>query len=146
MSDAKPTLDRALAKVRGKKMLSGEEFDALAQALEAHASAQESVIARPPRATGRLPSDMTPATLVDFRMPKTVQGNAYEHNGRLYEGWCRGVRYDIFCELVRMYEGDWENRQRLRTAIGNQPGTQARPDQFHLPPIPVTLHKGTAAA
>jgi hypothetical protein len=59
---------------------------------------------------------LQPGDLVEFQMPRTVQGGTYMLN-RAYYGTCRAP-YEVFCELARMREQDIIGLQEL----GNRRG------------------------
>ena len=134
---AHAAIEGALAKIRGKKMLSSEEFDALQEAMEARMQERPAPVA----STARPETITDMNTLVDFTCPSTVQGNPFEFQGKQYQGRCLGVPFYRYLDCVRAHHGDMENFARLRTPMGNQPGTFKQPRQIVTDPMPYTRSK-----
>lgn len=57
--------------------------------------------------------------LVEFFMPATTQGNAYEINGKTYQGRCTAP-YGVFLELARMHQQDVLGLRELTQPRGSR--------------------------
>lgn len=136
-------LGRAMKKLSDKQgRLSYEEIDALRPMLDAYMARREQGVDgwKPPR------EEVTPETIVEFTMPPTVQGNAYEINGRPYHGRCREPFWR-YCDLLRLHEQDLYSYYVIREPMGNQPGTKgAWLRVFQPPQIPYVVTKQSEAA